>query len=380
MNEFGPSLGLESSVLRTASGDDAGAFVELAGGCLCCTVKSGLLQALEALLARPGPGFTHVLVETSGLADPGPVAVALWADDAAEPAARLDAVVCVLDATDWPRSLGQPHAPEAANQVAAADVVVLNKASEAGAAACAAGEAAARALNPAAAFVRADRCEVSLTDVLGLGALRWRAADGGGGEGSGGEGEVAAGGSGDGGESASAAAAAAGEEAAPRPPPPRRADRWRSPSLPAPHGGAGGGGPLRRPGAPGPGGGVGWVLLTAARAPISEPAFVAWLEELLWNVPEGAPCPLLRAKGVLCCRLPESDVGGGGDGGGDGAAPARLQGEPLRRVLQAVRDTFEVCGGGAWAAGEERATRVLLIGRGLDGQALRAAFAAAVGE
>ena len=159
-------------------------LIELPNGCICCTVKDtcvpracvalrasrdkersaadvaprrrSFLQTLEALLEKRDK-FDHILVETTGaardsvtltrslaplrvvvirtwadgrgagLADPGPVAQALWADDALEPGAALDAIVTVVDAAHFRAQLAEPQAAEAMQQVAYADVVLLNK-------------------------------------------------------------------------------------------------------------------------------------------------------------------------------------------------------------------------------------------------------------
>jgi G3E family GTPase len=108
------------------------------------------LQTLEALLEKRDK-FDHILVETTGaalarqrgcsqhhgqlwltlapagLADPGPVAQALWADEALEPGAALDAVVTLVDAAHFRAQLAEPQAAEAMQQVAYADVILLNK-------------------------------------------------------------------------------------------------------------------------------------------------------------------------------------------------------------------------------------------------------------
>ena len=136
-------------------------WVELSNGCLCCSAKSGFLSALEGLLAktareeeeeeerRQQRGSLHgasssvsappaprrpldgILVETSGLADPGPAATALWADEALEASAALGGVVAVVDAGRLVGQLSARRAPgtvnEAARQLAYADVVLVNK-------------------------------------------------------------------------------------------------------------------------------------------------------------------------------------------------------------------------------------------------------------
>lgn len=73
-------------------------WLELANGCLCCSVKSDFVAALEGLMERGRGRFDYVLVETTGLANPGPVATALWTDTELESSICLDAIVTVVDA------------------------------------------------------------------------------------------------------------------------------------------------------------------------------------------------------------------------------------------------------------------------------------------
>lgn len=353
VNELGPSLGLEKALLQAAAppGSDAADFVELPNGCICCSVKGSFLQTLEALLARrEETPFTHIVVETTGLADPGPVAQALWADEAVEPGAALDGVVTVVDAASFVAQLGEPNGAEAAAQVAYADVVLLNKSDTAAGAAGADGAASAvRGINPMARIVVTSRSVVSLDQILDIATL--------------------------GGGNASRAAA-----------------EGRALVHALPHGG----GPLRLPGAAG---GVGTVVLRAER-PVEEAALVGWLERLLWESPGG--CPLLRAKGVVAVRAPictDFHAPGGEAAAtaacndshlpGDGTA-ATVVARVRVRVLQAVRDVYELTDGGdGWepsetaGAGEQRSEApssvIVLIGRGLDGASLRASFSQHVG-
>ena len=110
LNEFGEALGIEQAMIQDGGMDGMKSnerlsvgiseWVELGNGCICCTVKSDFLQALEALADNNKHQmiFDHILLETSGLADPAPVINSLWADDEIEAKVKLDGVVVVVDA------------------------------------------------------------------------------------------------------------------------------------------------------------------------------------------------------------------------------------------------------------------------------------------
>src|SRR5919201_115851 len=97
---------------------------EMNNGCVCCTVRGDLVRIMEGLMRRKGK-FDAIIVETTGLADPAPVAQTFFVDEDVQKNARLDAVVTVADAK-W-LSDRLKDAPEAKNQIAFADVILLNK-------------------------------------------------------------------------------------------------------------------------------------------------------------------------------------------------------------------------------------------------------------
>lgn len=82
----------------------------MANGCLCCSVKNNFVQALEGLLTRRAR-FDYIIIETTGLANPGPVAAALWTDPELECGVALDGIVTVADARNLARQLAEarPH-------------------------------------------------------------------------------------------------------------------------------------------------------------------------------------------------------------------------------------------------------------------------------
>ena len=119
VNEFG-EIGIDNDLVV---GADEEVF-EMNNGCICCTVRGDLIRIIEGLLKRRGK-FDAILVETTGLADPAPVAQTFFVDADVREAARLDAVVTIADAKWLAERL--KDAPEAKNQIAFADVIILNK-------------------------------------------------------------------------------------------------------------------------------------------------------------------------------------------------------------------------------------------------------------
>jgi G3E family GTPase len=126
------------------------------------------VRILEGLMKRKGK-FDAIIVETTGLADPAPVAQTFFVDEDVQKNARLDAVVTVADAK-W-LSDRLKDAPEAKNQIAFADVIVLNKTDLVSKAELAEVEARIRGINPYAKLHRTERCQVALSDVLERGAF-----------------------------------------------------------------------------------------------------------------------------------------------------------------------------------------------------------------
>jgi G3E family GTPase len=112
--------------------DGAAEWLELPNGCMCCTIKTTAMAAIEELLKRKMGLIDHILLETTGLADPCPIVESFWADEALECRAYLDSVVCVVDGKNFGRLLSKEdtdsgEAAIALRQVALADVLLLNK-------------------------------------------------------------------------------------------------------------------------------------------------------------------------------------------------------------------------------------------------------------
>ncbi|KAL4172888.1 hypothetical protein KRP22_008048 [Phytophthora ramorum] len=127
-NEFGDEVGVESLVAKDgADGAVMDGFYELSNGCVCCSVRSDLVNTLEKLLERRDR-FDYILVETTGMADPGKVASVFWVDDELEGRIFLDGIVTLVDAPRLDFHLRHPDTQrEAAAQLAYADRILLNK-------------------------------------------------------------------------------------------------------------------------------------------------------------------------------------------------------------------------------------------------------------
>src|SRR4029078_12526982 len=172
VNEFG-EIGIDNDLII---GADEEVF-EMNNGCICCTVRGDLVRILGGLMKRKGK-FDAIIVETTGLADPAPVAPTscesasradpapvaqtFFVDEDVQKNARLDAVVTVADAK-W-LSDRLKDAPEAKNQIDFADVIVLNKTDLVTKPELAEVEARIRAINPYAKLHRTERCSVALAD------------------------------------------------------------------------------------------------------------------------------------------------------------------------------------------------------------------------
>ncbi len=158
VNEFG-EIGIDNDLVV---GADEEVF-EMNNGCICCTVRGDLIRIIDGLMKRKGK-FDAIIVETTGLADPAPVAQTFFMDQDVGERARLDAVVTVADARWLLERL--VDAPEAKNQIAFADVIVLNKIDLVTPAELEAVEARIRLLNPAAKLHRTTKCALPIADVM----------------------------------------------------------------------------------------------------------------------------------------------------------------------------------------------------------------------
>jgi G3E family GTPase len=163
VNEFG-EIGIDNELVV---GADEEVF-EMNNGCVCCTVRGDLVRIIDGLMRRKGR-FDAIIVETTGLADPAPVAQTFFVDETVGGKTRLDAVVTVADAM-WLKDRLK-DAPEAKNQIAFADVILINKTDLVGAEDLREVEMRIRGINPYAKIHRTERCRIPLPEVLGRNAF-----------------------------------------------------------------------------------------------------------------------------------------------------------------------------------------------------------------
>ncbi|UUP16968.1 CobW family GTP-binding protein [Nitratireductor thuwali] len=163
VNEFG-EIGIDNDLIVESDEE----IYEMNNGCVCCTVRGDLVRVVEGLMRRPGR-FDAIIVETTGLADPAPVAQTFFMDDDVRAKTRLDAVVALVDAKHLPLRLKDSN--EAEDQIAFADVIVLNKTDLVDEDELRRVEATVRAINPSARIHRAERAGVALDEVLDRGAF-----------------------------------------------------------------------------------------------------------------------------------------------------------------------------------------------------------------
>ena len=163
VNEFG-EIGIDNELVV---GADEEVF-EMNNGCICCTVRGDLIRIIEGLMRRKGK-FDAIIVETTGLADPAPVAQTFFVDENVGRRTKLDAVVTVADAK-WLKDRLK-DAPEAKNQIAFADVILLNKIDLVTPAELREVEARIRAINPYAKLHKTERSQIALSEILGRNAF-----------------------------------------------------------------------------------------------------------------------------------------------------------------------------------------------------------------
>ncbi len=163
VNEFG-DVGIDNDLVVDADEE----VFEMNNGCICCTVRGDLIRIIESLMKR-GDRFDAIIVETTGLADPAPVAQTFYMDEDVQAKSRLDAIVTVVDAKHLLAEIDKAH--EAQVQLAFADVVLLNKVDAVSHQDVTEVEARIRRINPTAIFHRTERCQVPLDQVIGRNAF-----------------------------------------------------------------------------------------------------------------------------------------------------------------------------------------------------------------
>jgi G3E family GTPase len=170
-NEFG-EVNIDSALVLTSEEE----IFEMTNGCICCvgSVRSDLIRILGQLMSRREK-FDHILVETSGLADPNPVAATFFVDQDIARQVNLDGIVTLVDAKHIGKHLDDPKLAGADNQaidqIMAADRVIINKIDLVNEAEIEALEGRIRGLNATAFLLRSSYAKVELEKILGIGAF-----------------------------------------------------------------------------------------------------------------------------------------------------------------------------------------------------------------
>jgi G3E family GTPase len=162
-NEFG-EIGIDQALVINADEE----VFEMNNGCICCTVRGDLIRILGNLMKRRDR-FDHILVETTGMADPGPVAQTFFVDDDLRALFKLDGIVTLVDAKHV--QLHLEDSDECKEQIAFADLLVLNKTDLVSPAELDALEKRIRSMNAMARVLRAQQANVPIADVLDVGGF-----------------------------------------------------------------------------------------------------------------------------------------------------------------------------------------------------------------
>lgn len=163
VNEFG-EIGIDNDLVVDADEE----VFEMNNGCICCTVRGDLIRIINDLMKHRSR-FDAILIETTGLADPAPVAQTFYVDEDLQSKTKLDAIITVVDAKHLLGEIDKAH--EAQEQLAFADLILLNKVDLVGNEELAEVEARIRRINPTATIRRSERCQAPLEEMIGRNAF-----------------------------------------------------------------------------------------------------------------------------------------------------------------------------------------------------------------
>jgi G3E family GTPase len=163
INEFG-ELGVDNDLVVDADEE----VFEMNNGCICCTVRGDLIRIVGGLMKR-AKKFDGIIIETTGLANPAPVAQTFFVDEGVRAKARLDAIITVVDAKNIHARLNDSE--EAKSQIAFADVIVLNKLDLVTPEELQSVKTKILEINRFARIIPATRSDVPVTDILDIGAF-----------------------------------------------------------------------------------------------------------------------------------------------------------------------------------------------------------------
>ena len=162
INEVG-KIGVDGQLVERQQEE----IVEMSNGCLCCTVRKDLVRGVQNLLKKGG--FDYLLIETTGIAEPGPIAQTFLNIPQLQQLVRMDSIITVVDAEQIQKQLAETET--AVEQVRMADFLLLNKTDLVAEDALVAAEAKIRELNPHATLFRTNQSEVNLKELLGMHAF-----------------------------------------------------------------------------------------------------------------------------------------------------------------------------------------------------------------
>uniref|UniRef100_U3IXM8 CobW C-terminal domain-containing protein n=2 Tax=Anas platyrhynchos TaxID=8839 RepID=U3IXM8_ANAPP len=174
LNEFGEGSALEKSLAISQGGELYEEWLELRNGCLCCSVKDNGVKAIENLMQKRGK-FDYILLETTGLADPGAVASMFWVDSELGSDIYLDGIISVVDAKHGLQHLTEEKPDglvnEASRQVALADLIIINKTDLVSGEELNKVRTSIRSINGLVKILETQRSRVDLSNVLDLHAF-----------------------------------------------------------------------------------------------------------------------------------------------------------------------------------------------------------------
>ena len=162
VNEVG-KIGIDGALIEKTDDD----VLEMSNGCLCCTVRKDLVKGVQNLLKKGG--FDYLLIETTGIADPGPVAQTFLNIPQLQQFVRMDSIITVVDSEHIEKQMAETET--ARDQIKMADFLLLNKTDLVDAAAVDRIEARARELNPDAQIFRTNHSQVNLKELLDMHAF-----------------------------------------------------------------------------------------------------------------------------------------------------------------------------------------------------------------
>ncbi|ESP03301.1 hypothetical protein LOTGIDRAFT_224478 [Lottia gigantea] len=175
LNEFGEGDAMEKSMSVGENGNLYEEWLELRNGCLCCAVKDNGVQAIENLMVKKGK-FDYILLETTGLADPGPIASMFWLDEDLCSDIYLDGIITMVDAKYCQKNLDEVKPDgsliEAARQIGLADVIIINKIDLISQDELQTLKTNLRSCNSFSKIIETTKAKTNLEDILDLNAYR----------------------------------------------------------------------------------------------------------------------------------------------------------------------------------------------------------------